>query len=269
MADDVVDAGAEQGASEGNAEPTGMLAEHRAAQQAETLDPSLDQQDVGGVQYDSKPDWLDPQFYNEETGQVDLQGLQKSQRDFRNKTRQNDDAQGVPEDVNEYSFDHADSLQLDDNDPLVAASKEAALKYGLSKEAYAGFMGEMMSEIGNLNGTAEIDAQSEREKLGANHERVLQDLSDSIDGLVDIGLLGEQDYNAALDVAATADGVRLLNKIIGHYQSKPSIPMSTAVPEGMMSKDELDAAVGSERYNNEPAFRAKIKQGYEKLYGRA
>lgn len=259
---------AAEGDKGGGAEASGLMAEHKASQAAAEpgQEPGGEQQT--GTRYDSKPDWMDPQFYNDETGMVDVENMQKSQRDFRTQAKKNDEASGVPETAIEYEFDHADSLQLDADDPLVKHAQEAALKFGLSKEAYAGFMGEMMAKIGDMNGTAEIDAQAEREALGPNHERVLQDLSDKIDKFVDIGLFGEADYDAAIDVAASAPGVRMLNKLIDHYQNRPTIPVNTTVPEGQQSKDELDAIVGTKEYNENPAIRAKIKAGYEKLYGK-
>ena len=265
------EAGAEEGGGGGGepegGKPGGLMSEHKEQQAAAASEKGSDEKSVAGVQYDSIPDWLDPQFFDEETGKVDVQAMQKSQRDFRQKTREKDEESGVPEDAKEYKFDHADALELSADDPLIIQAQESALKFGLSQEAYAGFMGEMMAKIGELNGTAEIDAQAEKEKLGPNHERVIADLSDKIDGLVNIGLFGEADYNAAIAVSENAEGVKMLNKLIDHYQMKPNIPTNTSIEEGMMSKDELDAMVGTEEYNKSPAVRAKVKKGYERLYG--
>lgn len=242
-------------------EPTGLMAEHKAAQDdtEETTDTST------GIHFDSKPEYLDPQFFNEETGLVDLEAMQKSQRDFRNKARQAAQDSGVPESADAYTFES--TIDIPDDDPLIAASKAAALKHGLSEDAYKGFMSDIFSEISELNNAAGYDAAAEMEALGPNADRRIQDLSDQIDGLVDIGLLGEADYNALIDASSTAAGVVALSKVLNHYQSKPSIPTKTAVAEGMMSKDELDAMVGTDRYNNDPAFRKKVSDGYKKLYG--
>jgi hypothetical protein len=267
------DGAAAGGSGDKEAAGGGLMAEHKAnnppAEGAAPADAGKEE-NVGGVQYDAKPEWLDPQFYDEETGKVDIQAMQKSQRDFRNKTREGkDDEPVIPTEAKEYKFDHADSLNLDENDPLIAHAQESALKYGMSQEAYAGFMGDMMAKMGEINGTAEIDATAEKEKLGPNHERVIQDLSDQLDKMVDIGLFGEADYDAAVNLAATADGVVMLNKLFTHYQQRPGIPVKTAVPEGAMSKAELDSMVGTDEYNSDPAVRAKVKAGYERLYGQA
>lgn len=256
------------GGAEDSATGKGVMAEHKAAAEAASPEAGSDEQSVAGVHFDSLPEWMDPQFYNEDTGMVDTQAMQKSQRDFRTQAKKNDEASGVPETAKEYTFDHADGLQLADDDPLIAKSQEAALKYGISTEAYAGFMQDMIAEMGEIQGTAEIDAQAELEKLGPNHERVMQDLSDELDQFVEIGLFGEADYNAAIDVSATAEGVKMLGKLIGHFKNKPTIPLNTTAPEGMMSKAELDAMVGTKEYNENPAVRAKVKDGYQKLFGK-
>lgn len=258
----------EGGAGGGGAAPEGergLMAEHLSGQE-----PQAEPQDAqpNPLQFEERPEWLDEQFYDHETKSVRLESMAKSYKDFRKMARENDAKKGVPEKPDEYTITAPDGFTIDDSDPIIAKTKEVALQHGVSKEGYDAIMSAVMADVADKDANSDLDLAREKEKLGPNADKLIADLANNFDRMVDIGLFGEQDREAAIKVAGTADGVKMFNKLFNHYQQRPGIPVHTAVPEGKLSKQELDMMVGSEEYNTNPAFREKVRKGYEALYGK-
>lgn len=212
-----------------------------------------------------KPDYIKEQFWDAEKNEVRLDALAKSQADFEKKARAK--VGDVPSESSEYDITIPDGVEIAlEGDPIIDASKEIALKHGLSKEAYDGFMAEMISTLAEHQEPS-LDLDSEKAKLGDRADSIIEGVSRWADNLVDVGLLSDNERQAMNDLGATADGIKALNKIRIHYTREPGIPMETSTEEGAMSAEEYYNAVGSERYATDPDYRRSVKEQARRIFG--
>lgn len=242
-------------ATETTESSTGLLADAvESSQEEETTEATSE-----------KPEYLDPQFWDAEKGEVNTEALQKSQRDFRNKAREK--GFNPPDTADAYKFEAPEGIELEngDDDPIIKATKETAFKYNMSQEQYNGFMQEMVKVIADNN--PPFDAAAEKAKLGTNADKIIQSVADWGNHLVKMGLWNEDEHKAVIEMGSTAEGIKALTKLRTHYVREHSIPINTAIQEGLPSADELYALVGSERYNNEPEYRKEIQEKFRRRFG--
>ena len=235
-------------------ESTGLLADAvESSETTETTEPTEG----------DKPEYLDPQFWKD--GTVDTEALQKSQRDFRNKAREK--GFNPPDSAEAYTFEAPEGFELENtsDDPIIEASKQIAFKHSMSQEHYSDFMQEMIAVISENN--PPFDAAAEKAKLGTNADKLVQAVADWGDHLVKVGLWNEDEHKAVIEMGSTAEGIKALTKLRTHYVREHSIPIDTAIQEGLPSADELYQLVGSERYNNDPAYRADIQAKFRRRFG--
>jgi len=214
---------------------------------------------------DGRPDYIKDQFWNKEAGEVNLEALAKSQADFERKARQK--LGDVPAKADEYEVALPDGVE--EGDGIIEASKELALKYGMSKESYKGFMEELMGKVQENTQGMMPDPKAEMAKLGEHGKDMIGHIVQWADHLKSIGLLSEGEREAINAAGVTAEGVQALNKIREHYTRTPNIPTNTSVEDGLMSAEEFYAAVGSEKYRNDTTYRAKVEAQGRKIFGDA
>jgi len=165
-------------------------------------------------------------------------------------------AQNAPKDPKEYEVALPEDVAkvIPANDPLIEAARPIAHKYGLSKEAFNGFIGEMAAHVAKLQAEATQPANPEAEKaaieaarsealqkLGPNGSQVLQAIGSWGRQLVNDGLLTEADHKAFKDMAYSAESVRVLNILRSLAGQQGVVPMQPAT-DGR-TKAELEDAL--------------------------
>lgn len=156
--------------------------------------------------------------------------------------------------------------KVPENDPLRSAYVEWAGKYGLSQEAFDELAGKVV-ELGQA-GEAKIQASYKAEKaaLGANADAIINSMTDWARGFVRSGVWSVEDFEEFKVMGGTALGMRALMKLRESYEGR--IPLAETAPSAdTPSREELDSMIGDPRYVSDPAFRAKVTRGFEKLYG--
>jgi len=212
-----------------------------------------------------RPEYVKEQFWDADKGEVKIEALTKSQADFERQARTKHG--DVPSDANDYEITIPEGVEIDlTDDPVIEASKAIALKHGMSKEAYDGFMGEMIAHLSE-NQTQTVDNEAEKSKLGDRADSIIEGVSKWADNLQEIGLLSEAEREALNPLGANADGVKALNKLRVHYTRGAPIPVNTVVEDGQMSKEEYYSAVGSDRYTSDVDYRNKVNQQAQRIFG--
>ena len=75
-----------------------------------------------------------------------------------------------------------------------------------------------------------------------------------------------EDFEEFKVMGGTAAGMRALMRMRESYEGR--IPIDHTTPSAdRPTREELDSMVGDKRYLEDPAFRAKVTAGFEKLYG--
>jgi hypothetical protein len=185
----------------------------------------------------------------------------------------------APKDPKEYAFKPGEKgakLFKDGDaskDPLIAAAAPIAHKYGISKEAYQGFLSEMSDfiadKVGEAQeaGPAELSPEQKAEirtaeykKIGTNAPQIIKAVETWGKELKETGQFSEADIAAFKSMAVTGEQVRVLNKLRALAGGGNHLPMDFS-GDGLASDDEianLQAAVKTQ------ADQDKVDELYEK-----
>lgn len=184
-----------------------------------------------------------------------LKAAEKRAADLRAKLGKGDHK--APKDAKEYTFKPtekgAKAFKDGDisKDPVVAAVAPIALKHGLSKEQYAGFMQDMtdvLVDLAEKSGTdtpAELSDEEKAEirkaeyaKIGTNAVQVIKAVESWGRELKASGQFSEQELAAFKSMAMNGDQVRVLNKLRALAGGGNSLPMDFS-DDGLPSDNEI------------------------------
>ncbi|MDJ0950912.1 MAG: hypothetical protein QNJ94_18530 [Alphaproteobacteria bacterium] len=226
--------------------------------------------------FKERPEWLPPNFWKADSGEVLVEALAKSQKDLRGQiTKGADKAPDKPEayefkvgdelkDVEKLAFDNPD------DDPIVKGFREFCherkVPQALAAEAYEWFIGAVRDMLPELP-----DPIAEKKKLGNNGEAITNAIGAFFDQMYETGTLNDAEYKAVQSWFASAESVSAFQKVREWY-GEAAIPYTAQVQEGLPSADELHAQMGvlMAKANDDPSAQAKfdkLQKQYEQLYG--
>ena len=208
-----------------------------------------------------RPDYLQEQFWDDENG-PDLEKLATSYNNLRKQFRQG--RHKVPE---EYDLSLLTEAGVPADDPIVDLYQNWAKEFGISQYAFeqlaAGFV-----ESGMTQATEQARSiEEEKRALGPEADALIASTATWLGGLIDKGLLSQDEYEEARLMAGTASGIRVFQKLRRYYGD--SVAPLQASSEDMPSKEELNEMVGDPRFQSDPAYRRKVEALFQKLYGNA
>jgi Phage T7 capsid assembly protein len=263
----------------GSGDATGLMAEAGRQAEGEQGGEQGSGQQQGGEQQSqqqqdaAKPEYLSDAFWDADKGEPRLEALAKSQKDFERLAREKRGEVGTkPEDYTVSKL--PEGFEVPEGDPLMSAARESALKNGIPKPAYDAFMQDL---IGVINEAQKENAMTpEKEKaimdeekklLGPNADAIMKRTWDWGKSLVKIGLWSEAEFNEIVGMGMNATGIKALSKLHAHYTKESIIPPKSSDTPGSVSKEEAYAMTRDPRYNTDPAYRAKVKQVFEDVFG--
>lgn len=264
------DAGAGGGDGKGgNASATGLLGD--AAARAATEAAAAAAKANGKP---TRPEDVPEQFWDVEKGELKTTALVKSWKDTRSELDKAKKA-GSPkalEKAEDYKFNIPNGsdgkpipLQVEPNDQAVKLAQTAAHAAGISQDQFDKFMGAFITGAAPLM-PQPVDLEKEKASLGANADAVIAAVHAWGQNLVDTGLWSKDEFQEIIYMGSTAVGIRALNKLREQTGEKP-IPLDAVVSDSLPSKEELYSMVNDPKYQNDPAFRAKVDEDFRKVFG--
>jgi len=225
----------------------------------ETLLEGADEKEAEAVDFaKGKPEGFPDEAWDEEAKgpKSDVlyqtrQAAEKMAKDLRAKMGKGDHK--APKEAKEYVFKPSEKAEkiIPKDDPFVAAAAPIALKHGLSKEQFTGFMTEMADSLADLTEKMQKEAPTELtpeqkaeirkveyEKIGTNAIGVIKAVESWGRELKATGQFSEEDMNAFKSMAVTGEQVRVLNKLRSIAGGGNSLPMDTS-DDGLPSDDEI------------------------------
>jgi len=193
-----------------------------------------------------RPEWLPEKFKSPEA-------MARAYADLETKLRNGgkidpDDIvpdEGTPEAYfgDDFALDESvDRLDLSPDDPGLKVASDVFKKYGIGKKTAAAIVKDMFKGM-NEHAPMPVDPEQELKALGPNGRAVIDGNLLWLEKLDREGQLSDEDAQMAIDLMATARGVRFLNKLRG-MTGERSIPTGHHVPAaGGMSPKEWHRAM--------------------------
>lgn len=152
------------------------------------------------------------------------------------------------------------------DDPFLVKMAENALKRGISRASFLGFVGDFLLEQDQFIPQA-IDIEAETGKLGKNGTAIVEAYTGWVTGLQTNGVLSAEDVTNMLAFGGTASEIQTLRKIQGVLEGRSNVDLigDAELGEGLPSKAEWYANVPPP--GAKPDVIAKWQEQGAKLFG--
>ena len=207
-----------------------------------------------------RPEYFPEKFWDEKDG-PDIEALVKSYNELQKKF-----SQGGHKAPKDYDTGFLKEQEIDiENDPLVKGSLDWAKKYGLNQDAYEDLAKMFMETNADFVQRSQADIAEQKKLLGNKANERVSSVIKFGDTLKNKGVFSEQELAEFDEMAGTALGVKVIEKIRSYYGEQP-IPTVAPTEELGMSKDEIKAMVADPKYGKDPAFTIKVEKLFEKAF---
>jgi len=207
-----------------------------------------------------RPEYFPEKFWDEKEG-PDIEALVKSYNELQKKFSQG--GHKAPKDYN-VEFLEKESIDIK-NDPLVKGYTDWAKKYGITQDAYEDLAKTFMETNADFVQRSQANIVEEKKLLGNKAEERIGSVMKFGDTLKSRGVLSDQELAEFDNMAGTALGIKVIEKIRSYYGEQPIAPIRDTEELGM-SKDEIRAMVGDPKYGKDPAFTIKVEKLFEKAF---
>lgn len=218
-----------------------------------------------------RPDYIPEKFWKD--GKADLESLAKSYAEAEKKvlTKTEELAAQVradlfkerPEAADKYEVKPIEGVRMDElvKHPAVVKAREISFEAGLSNEKFNGIITSMIDILKDGG----VDQAAEKAQLGDNADVRLN----AVATWAKAQAKDDAEFSAIADVAKTAAGVRLLERLMG-TAAAPSNEIVPPVPA--LTIDDLKKMQNDPRYwdasRREAAFVKQVDDGFAKLYAK-
>lgn len=227
----------------------------------------------GGGDEGGRPDYIGEKFWDADKGEVRTKELAEAYKGLETKLGRGDHK--APDDPANYKLELPEDLKTyqkpEGDDPVETWFRGTAKEIGLSQEQAAALYQGYVSQLDGML-PAPMDVEAEKAQLGDNPDGVINMMSSRLDQFTKIGLFNEQDIEEFEVAVGTANGMKMMMKLMEFYGDK-SVPVDLPTGDGIPSSEELRQMRwkknddGQVMYEIDTDYRAKVDGLYEQLYG--
>ncbi|MGE0190179.1 MAG: hypothetical protein AB7Q04_12950 [Steroidobacteraceae bacterium] len=229
----------------------------------------------------AKPEWLtDEAFWDKDKGELKAEALFKSRQDLRSQVSRGL-KEAAPAAAENYTVALPDGLQTKADDPAVELFKQSAHKVGISQKDFgvlmADFVPKLEKMVADKAAASQVKLTPEQEQQQFE-QNVLAKVNPDIEAAkkqilaMDQFFLGKHkqgviskelmaDYQ---EVTSSLAGVRFASNLVQIIWRGEKLPIIEATNPNVMTKDQFAAEVQTDRYKNDPAYRADVKARFER-----
>lgn len=247
----------------------------------ETQDDDDDDDPNKSEEAEARPDWLPEKFWKagdgeDDKGQIETEKLAKSYRELEQRlSRGKGENPNKDLDTDSYiekldlekmagDSEHFKDLGEDDTFKKFA---DVAREKGIPPEVLQDLMETFLPavELPDEEKITQAHVKAEMEKLGKNAEELIVRNRDWLKGLLSNNELSQSEYDTLHQASRNADFVLAMNKIRILAGEEPIAPSTTSTGDEEWTLEKWDAAVASDKYANDAAYRRKIDKIGESL----
>ena len=166
---------------------------------------------------------------------------------------------GAPKDGYETVIPEGLNVEIPEGDPLLENFNEWAQKAGLSQDAHSELLGVY---INNIVGS-QPNMEEEMKNIGPDAGQRIQDMVQWAKGTLDEG-----EFATLQNLATTAEGFKLLERMKSLTRETQVSAPDTAQPVNTVTKEALYDLMKDERYQTSAAYRDEVKQKFDDFFGK-
>lgn len=209
-----------------------------------------------------RPDNVPDTFWNQESGEIDIDGLAKAYSDLRGKMANGKHL--VPDDG--YKIEHIEGVEGDD--PLLASFLDLAKEEGLSQGSVESIVKLQVDRNREALQQADHDRDQEIKKLGRNADRIIGSTVDWLSRLSSSGVLAKPEVAAITEASSNAVFVHALDKIRRSYNEPTTIPTVAATTDTPpITMDDIQSLMADSRYGKDMAYTKNVEAQVYALHG--
>jgi len=168
---------------------------------------------------------------------------------------------GAPDEYT-VALDEALGYQIPDDDPMLGDFNKWAKEAGLSQDSHTKLLN---MYVENTAGQMEnFSVEEEIKKIGDNSQQRIQDVTHWGQANLDAN-----EYATLQEMATTADGFHLIEKLKQMSRETQVSAPDTAKPVDTMTEQKLYEMIGDKRYESNPSYRSEVEAKFRDYYGSA
>ena len=225
------------------------------------LEPDADAEPDGPYE---RPDWMPEKFWDD-----DGPDLEKMAESYNNLEKQFSQGKHKAPEGGKYNTEFlGDSVPQDDQ--LLTFFTGWAKDNGISQAAFESLAGQVV-EMGQSSAEEETTSLAQEKKmLGENADEIIKSNLIWADGLMNKGIISEEELNEIDIWGGTAVGARLLQKVRSMTGENVTIPTTTAYSASKESEDDFRNRINSKmadpKYGTDPAYTRAVEKEFEDRY---
>ncbi len=209
-----------------------------------------------------RPPHIPDQFFNEKTGETNVEGLAKAYDEIRNLV-----AKGKHKVPDDGRYDLSDIPDIDSEDETLTSFLEIAKEESLSQSAVEKITKFYLDTNKVAVEEAETSKAAEIEKLGRNAEKIIASTGHWLTRLSESGVLSAPELEALVGASQHAVFVSALDKIRKSY-NEPSIPtVNQSIAPSSITLDDIQSMMSDPRYGVDMGYTKGVERKVHEMHG--
>ncbi len=209
-----------------------------------------------------RPSHIPATFWNEETGETDIDGLAKAYDEIRNLV-----AKGKHKVPDDGRYDLSDISGIDHEDETLTSFLEIAKDESLSQAAVERITKFYLETNQAADEEMQLSKQAEIEKLGRNAERIIASTGSWLNRLSESGVLSAPELEALVGASRHAVFVSALDKIRKSY-NEPGIPtVNQSIEPSSITLDDIQSMMADPRYGVDMGYTKGVERKVHEMHG--
>ena len=224
------------------------------------LEPDADAEPDGPYE---RPDWMPEKFWDDDG--PDLEKMAESYNNLEKKF-----SQGKHKAPEKYDVAFMEEAGIQADDELATYFTGWAKDNGISQAAFEDLAGKVLAMGGETAEAETMSLAQEKKMLGDNADEIIKSNLTWADGLLNKGIISEEELNEIDIWGGTAVGARLLQKVRAMTGENVTIPTTTAYSAAKEGEDDFKSRMNNmmadPRYGTDAAYTRSVEKEYEERY---
>jgi hypothetical protein len=216
------------------------------------------------VEVKEKPEYLNEQYFDEKTGDINTEQMQKDIKSLRDKMSAG--KHKPPKDGN-YDTEFYTKNYKKGSDDLFDEFIDFAKDNNMSQELVEKTFGMFQKAVGVIDDEVEQKGIDARKQLGKNADTIIANTQNWLDGYRNSKVINQEEMESISRASTDPHFVNAMNKIRRSY-GEPNIPTTEILETGKMTLDKAKEMLKDPRYAaGDESYMRQVEQAFYEASG--